>query len=301
MDMEDSTGSTRKYTITDVAVGTNVQVQVRPVATGVPGLDPTVGTNSTADVTVALLASMTPDSYKPGSNTRYTLKFTPDKTITTGTEDVTIELEDFTFSKSTISTSDVAVSVRGPYEANGTLSSDPDNVSDDAKRTFTNTPQEVVVDAPKLTVSFRVLADDFVAEIDKNTEVTIVIRQAAGVKNPSEGGAYGGKGGDLKVAIDGEASDQEINEITVLRTISLDPEDGSRGDTVTLTGKGFKDKTTLIFIRLDQANPADTSKAQSLCAAQVGGDDIGSCEVAVTSPLFLSRREHDSSRRWPRQ
>ena len=96
------------------------------------------------------------------------------------------------------------------------------------------------------------------------------------------------------------------------RIISLSEEDGGLGDVVEATGKGFKNGTSLTFfvdkaVQRDDDNDSDTPMANDdkdlanddpvpngkleldedvLCVAEVGSNDVGTCEFTVSSPTF---------------
>ena len=94
--------------------------------------------------------------------------------------------------------------------------------------------------------------------------VTIVFRQSAGITNPTEG-SKGYPGKVYPWVVDGvssyddkgtEEQQDKTNSVTVPIVIDLDVGDNEagRGDTVELTGAGFKNGTTLTFWRDDNAN-----------------------------------------------
>ena len=79
----------------------------------------------------------------------------------------------------------------------------------------------------------------------------------------------------------------ESAEFSVRRTISLSEEDGGRGTAVTVTGKGFKNGTSVTFLRMmgKGTKPADFTAGTSLCSGLASGG-VASCDFTVTSPLF---------------
>ena len=231
--------------------------------------------------TAAERATLTPDSMDPGKNTRYRLVFNANSDIRSGIEDITIELDSFSV-PSSIDASSVSVSATG----------DHDNDVTTAERVVTNSPADVAVNGEKITLTLKTQADDFLDVIDSGDVVTIVIRQSAGVSNPAAGGKYGAPAGeeadeDMFVTIDG-ADDLLINEITVLRTVGLDPDDGGRGDMVTATAEGFRKSTTVHFFLDENGDGMRDIEEFDLCTATVGGNSIGSCEFEVTRPPFGS-------------
>ena len=272
MDMEDASGSTRTYTITGLDAGASVTAQVRPLANGVAG---TASADSTADaVTQSLMAALTPSSFKPGSNARYKIVFTApgaaDAVYRSTVDDIVITLEDFNV-PSSISTDDVTVSVTDAGDSSVT----------------TNTAASVAVDGAEITIGLRIGADDFLDTISGTDEITVILRQSAGISNPSEGKSYGGRGGDLEVKF-GDASAQKVEAVAILRTLSLDPEDGGRGEMVEATGKGFKSGTTLqVFLDRNENNRFDAGDLV-LCRGLISGDEVATCNFEATNPPLES-------------
>ena len=253
------------------------------------------------DDTAAGFAMLTPDSYNPGANTRYKVEFNANGVITTGVDDITIELDSFDV-PSSIDAGAVSVSVTGPYNSDGAYDLGDDNEvggvdngddnADAPMRTVTNSAADVGVNGEKIIITLKVASDDFVNTIPDGGAITIVIRQSAGVSNPAAGGGYGRPlndeaDEDMLVTIDDE-DDLYIEEITILRTVGLDPDDGGRSDMVTATAKGFRKSTTVHFFLDEDADGVRDTEEFDLCTATVGGDSIGSCDFEVTHPPFGS-------------
>ena len=227
-------------------------------------------------------AMLTADSYGPGKNTRYKIVFSTNKEIRSGVEDITIELDSFSV-PSSIGTESVSVSAKNV---------DSNDQDDTADETLTVSPADVAVNGAKITLTLPTAADDFTNIISSKTEITIVIRQSAGISNPAAGGGYGAPVGeeadeDMFVTIDG-AADLLINEIMILRTVGLDPDDGGRGDMVTATAKGFRKSTTVHFFLDEDGDGVRDTAEFDLCTATVGSNSIGSCDFEVTRPPFGS-------------
>ncbi len=220
------------------------------------------------------------DSTTPGSNTRYIITFQADGEHTSGIDDLVIEMEDYGF-PSRVDADDVSISVEGEYTAGGKI----DDTADDSRnRTIVATAADVAVDGEELTITLKNAADDFVDEIADGYVVTVVIRQSAGISNPTEPGDSAG------AAV--EWGDQEFTttEQEIIRKVTLSEEDGGRGDTITATGKGFKNGTTLTFWLEDPSeapNGEYDSDEFQLCSAEVNSDDVGTCDFDITNPPFL--------------
>ena len=212
-------------------------------------------------------------SYNPGKNARYTIEFNASQRYVPGVHDLVVQFTDEDFQvPETISTS--AVTIQAGY-----------NVAN---------PNDVSVDDQEITL---VLGDmdpdaDGVQAIGKGQNVTIIFRTAAGIANPEEGGGYGDMsvdGQDLLWA-DGKMDANGVpteKSVQVKRTISLSEDEGGRGDEIMVTGKGFKNGTSVTFLRMesDSVKPADFAAGTGLCVAEAS-NGVATCSFTVTSPLF---------------
>ena len=73
--------------------------------------------------------------------------------------------------------------------------------------------------------------------------ITVVIRTTAGISNPTESKSY-------KAQVEfGDNDFEDVAGLFVPRVVGLDEEDGGRGDKITVTGKGYKNGTTVTFWR----------------------------------------------------
>ena len=221
-----------------------------------------------------------PAGMDPGENTKYTVKFKAGDDITTGVDEITVEFKDFSV-PSSVDADTVTVSVTGDYDEDGRscTPADTPEAGDTCRagRTFTNDAASVSVDGEKLIIDLKVRSDDFVDIIKKGVTVTVVIGQSAGISNPTEAKGYD------EVEVNGEAAE----DVMINLKLSLSEDEGGRGDTITVTGKGFKNGTTMTAYRVMGATN-DFAQSQSVCSATVGSDDVGKCDFTVTSPLFKS-------------
>ena len=223
------------------------------------------------------IPTVDPTGSDPGENTKYTVTFKAPKDFTTGVDEVTVEFTDFSVPAS-VSASAVTVSVTGLYSVtNEGQSCSPQAADTCEEATFTNSADEVAVDGEKLIIDLKVRSDDFVDKIKKDDTVKVVVSQSAGISNPTEAKSYG------EVEVNGELA----KAIPINLKLSLSEDEGGRNDTITVTGKGFKDGTTMTAYKMTNAGN-DFTLAQGLCSAQVGSDDVGKCSFDVTSPLFKS-------------
>ena len=228
-------------------------------------------------------------SSDPGDNSQYTIMFKADadpdtagsQDIRSGIDQIVIEFTDFSV-PSSIDASAVAISVEGPYNDKGIYDPDgPDNTAgntdDTPDRVVTNTADGVSVDGEKVIIDLKISSDDFVDVIKGGESVTVVVRQSAGISNPTEAKDYD------EIEVNGVVA----MPVSIDLKLSLSEDEGGRNDTITVTGKGFKNGTTMTAYKLIGKDTGFTN-AQSLCSATVGSDDVGKCEFTVTSPLFMS-------------
>lgn len=271
----------REHTVTGLTGGTDYSFAVRPVVGTTPPVTSSDAISDSEEVsTEAAPFTLEGDSSTPGSNTKYTITFQADADRTSGIDDIVVEMEDYGF-PSRIDAEDVSIRVVGAYDKDGNIDN---SIMSDAYRTVVATPADVSVDGEELTITLKNAADDFVDEIKEGYEVTIVIRQSAGITNPTEPGDSAG------ASVEWGSQEFTTTEQTILRKVTLSEEDGGRGDMVTATGKGFKNGTTLTFWLEDPSeapNGMQDSDEFVLCSAEVNSDDVGSCDFEVTNPPFL--------------
>ena len=206
--------------------------------------------------------TFTPDSMEPGDGTRYDIAFKTTKDVNTLTDELTIKLSDFDL-PSTIATRSVAIIVTdaGTDKATGADASK----AADANRDFI--PEDVTVSGSKVIITLGDMDkgddnEDF--GISEGSIIKVVLRQSAGISNPSEAKSYGpvitlADAVDLdweeQMEVDGEDEDKyPMLVMGVPRIISLDEEDGGLGTVVNATGKGYKNGTSLIVF-VDKPSP----------------------------------------------
>ena len=229
-------------------------------------------------------------SNEPGAGARYDITFTASSDLSAGVGQITIELEDFGF-PTTVEPSHISIS--------GTCYSESSN-----ERVSCSAPDAYRAWAPPATVEVSVAGESLtltVGDMNPQTDqsdniqtgdlVDVLVLQAAGITNPTEGGDYA-------AVITNNQNDTEIttDEFTVLFWVELSKEDvshyggsvqGPRGTTVTATGKGFKNGTSLSFFLDTNFNGMLDPGEILLCqVASVGSDDTGSCDFTVQNPPF---------------
>ena len=274
------------------------------------------GTLGQPGTVVTGAATFSPQSMKPGSNTRYDIMFMSGPVaLNTLTDELVIELEDFTVA-SNIGVNSVAITVADSATRAADSTASPPVLALDEDRT--TIAEDVSVNGEKIFITIGDLLKDRTGStedadfvISPKSTISVVLRQSAGVRNPSEAGDYGpvitirdaSDSGKKVVDLDFDGDDDGL-KFYVPRIVSLSEEDGGLGDVVEATGKGFKNGTSLTFFvdkymgEPDPANPtADRAKGQDgilnsgedeVCVVpNVGSNDVGSCEFTITSPTFV--------------
>lgn len=294
----------------DLGVATSTEVKITAAQPGVATLrldaydfqttvvaatDRVTSSNRTFSI-VVVGADLTLDDSDPGENTRYDVTFVATANLQAGVGEVTIELEDFDFPGSTVPgavgiSSDAYYATedddRQPAPTNAVAGWNEDGSLIAPASSYQGgliTPEDVSISGEKITISVPDMnpENDRGDDINAGDFVRVVIRQGAGIANPSEGGNY-----PAVITDNNRGVEQTSDEENVPRLVTLDETDGGRGTVVTATGKGFKNGLSLGFFLDKNANGMPDSGEVRLCdVARVGGDDTGSCSFTVSNPPF---------------
>lgn len=267
----------KKYTVTGLDAGTDVPFNVRPVsekgATGNAAV-----ANSASPTQTPKSPELTADSSTPGAATRYTVVYDATSAVEGGNGQIKLEMEDFGVPAS-ISTDDVIIRVK--HDPDGS-SADTDTTNDAGDFDQPSHPQGIETDDEEIVLTIgdtdpdEASGEKGVQGIAKTDRVTIIIQSDAGVTLPTEGGMYAWK-----------VAGADTDNVHVKRKVSLDEDDGGRGDMLEAKGKGFKNGTSLHFwLDTNEDGMPDASEF-TLCSTVVGSDDVGSCTFEVTVPPFV--------------
>ena len=256
-------------------------------------------------------------SYEPGDSSRYDLEVQLNlemPSMNTLTDEFIIELEDYNV-PSSIGVNSIAVNVDDASSADEDRTTIPEDVSVSGEKIFI-TIGDLNKDRTGVRTGFADSQGEFADfEITPGSRIHVVIRESAGISNPTEAktNGYGPvvtitkPDGTLLVDEnwDDEDAPAEVNAspsivVTLPWTIKLDEDEGGLGDVITATGLGFKDKTTLtVFVdKPEDDNDPKTPESEHmpdglldlgedvLCQETVDGDDTATCEFTVTHPTF---------------
>ena len=237
-----SRGTPTKVKLTATSGGGAVIVELivqvtRTAAAEQPALD----TRDTAPIDSMITVEGAPN---PGKVDRIELMFDLPEETNTLVHDMVIDMEDFVF-PSSVGTSSVVVSATGfaGISKNGI---------------YTFTPEDVDVDGTNLVLSLGDVTEDTsggkeqggVYEIPAGSDITVVIRSTADIATPTEAGGY-----PVTITFGGNEI-EDFAEVMIDRVVNLaDASSGDggleagRGDVATVSGKGYKNGTTVTFWR----------------------------------------------------
>lgn len=268
-------------------------------------------------VTIEVYENIVPSSYKPGANARFDVNFVAPTALEASASEISIDLVDFKL-PSTIDRSQVSIKSDAVYgnDADGNedqLLPQGTAVTGGNYQVGYQTPTAVSVSGDELTLTvpdMNPVSDASADNIRAGDLVTILIQQGAGINNPTEGGNYD----EIEITNNVDSTTIAGSVIAVPFLVELSEEDGGRGTTVTATGKGFKNGTSLGFFldlpsHVDDDNDPATAASDDdgtdgvdtnmepngtfdpgevkLCdVASVGGNDVGSCDFTVNNPPF---------------
>lgn len=216
-------------------------------------------------------SSFTATTDEPGAVAQYTITFTATADYAPGRDNLVIKLRRFNeyrfhFNRDDIKPSTISIKPEGSNSAN---------------------PQAVDWNGSTMTITLpdfdptTEATDADADQINSGESVTVTIQKHWLIRNPTECGDY-------PAVISGPGPDLTTAALTIRCVVELSAQEGPRGTRVTATGTGFKNSTTLSFFLDSDIDGALDSGEFLLCTvAQVGPDDIGSCDFTVNDPSSL--------------
>ena len=227
----------------------------------------------------------------PGDIAQITVKFETSMFLAID-ESITLEVSDDLGVPGRISASDVSISGMGAESGAENADKNPESAS----------PHSVIVETDpaaerySITLNIGNMDDSVDRRTDKGLAagpVTVVFRQGAGLTNRTEGGSD-----DWFVKTSQEdlldslpmTDDHDEGQIptvyTVPHTISLSSYADSRGEEITVIGKGFKNDTTTRFWRDANGDGTRDTDETVLCEANANSDDVATCKFTLSNPPF---------------
>jgi hypothetical protein len=270
------------------------------------------GSVSTSILASSITAAADPTD--PGAIAKWTVVFANEQRLAGGTGEIIIEFEDDVNVPVVIDPSDVTItttrfsnSETGTTDVTGTLVANPQGVNvrlvgspkDEAEITLEIGDME----PSTVTEGFQgIEGNDAHNKAGADTTVTVIFRQGAGLKNPTEAkpGFSCSVSGDtpaecyrVKVATTNhatKATSSHANGALIPRTLDISSNNGTRGANVNVIGKGFRNSTTATIWRdADQDGTRDSGEID-LNTAQVGSDDSFTVAITIANPPFVAGR-----------
>ena len=258
----------------------------------------------------------------PGAIAKWTVTFDNPVTLAANTGEIIIEFEDDVHVPTVIDPKDVTITadrfsnLPSGGGATGTVVANPLGVNVRLVSQYSGTTEGTgVKDEPEVTLTLADMepststtgAQGIYGPLADSTAtlVTVVFRQSAGLKNPTEakeGFLTSGASGQYdvrvatsaslaRVAVDGgDWADTNFRAATIPRKVIVSSDNGTRGKTLTVTGKGFQNGTTATVWRDVDGDGTRDSGEIDLASALVGGDDTFSAAVVVSSPPFTTTK-----------
>jgi len=256
------------------------------------------------------------DPNDPGAVAKWTITFDNPVTLNANTGEIIIEFEDDAQVPSVIDPKDVTITSErfsnlpgSGSPATGTVVANPLGVNVRLVSKYSGSSEGTgVKDEPEVTLT--------VADMEPSTattgsqgilgpllsgtvnKVTVVFRQTAGIKNPTEakeGFTTSGGARQYTVQVATSASTARVGtpssqSAEIPRKLILSSDNGERGKTITVTGKGFQNGVTATVWRdTDGDGTRDTGEID-LANALVGGDDTFSASVKIANPPFTTTK-----------
>ena len=284
-----------------------------PVSASVMIGDMGDGTTTPDPMMTRMASSVDARPDDPGDATQITVKFMIKEFLAVD-DSITLEVSDDLGVPSSIRAADVSI---GGMAAN--TAADANTFHEVASPRSVIVETDSVAERYVITLNIGDMDDDEGPEKGLAMgEVTVTLRQEAGITNRTEGGnddwfAYTSQETPLQslpcvekdatMACTGDNVKLKVGQIDnvydVPWTISLSSYGDSRGEQITAIGKGFKNGTTTKFWRDPDRNgkidgPRDTDGDGEidipgepvLCSSTANGDDIATCDFTLSNPPF---------------
>jgi hypothetical protein len=237
----------------------------------------------------AVSVSQMPDD--PGAAARYTVKFRPPNELLAGKDLIIFTLDEEFYVPDNLNVNQISISadqIIGGTSPSPGQSVAPLDVTVDFSGAKSNKP-EIALTVPDMDPSdgtgWNHIAND--------ANVIVILRQSAGIENPTESGTDPFKIRVSNNGVDpGAAGDTKIDLVTP-SIVELSSTSDPRGNSVTAVAKGFDGGSTVTFWRDADGDGVQGSGEIDLCSAQANGDNIASCDFTVHNPPFVKGAGND--------
>ena len=234
-----------------------------------------------------------PTSRTPGARTSYEVKFVTPEVIGHHTGSIVMVLHEDIQVPRSISPSNVRVQ----YQTAAKLVL----VSGFASDVFLG-DQENHRRPTTINIAHDLGDNDSQVDIPCKATVTVTFTSGAGITNPTERGSYAwkvGVGSDSQLvdanhpedkvqqAFRTAFPDSEDTGLLVDREVQLNRKEGNRGQSVTVTARGYRAGRTLTVWRDANVDGQRDSGERVLCEVVVGSDGVGRCNFTVFVPPFV--------------
>ena len=230
-------------------------------------------------------------SRSPGAGTGYEITFVTPAEIEALTGSIVMVLDEDIRVPGSISRSRVRVQYRFANERVGGLASDVSLNDQDNHRRPTS-----------VNIAHRVRKDNSQVDIPAGALVTVTFSREAGIVNPTVGGSYAwqvGVGSGIRL-VNANHPEAEVREafrlasaesedagLLVDRQVQLSRQEASRGQSVTVTARGYREGRTLTVWRDANLDGKRDPGERVLCEVVVGSNGTGRCDFTVSVPPFV--------------
>ena len=229
-------------------------------------------------------------SRSPGARTGYEVTFVTPVDIEALTGSIVMELDEDIRAPRSISSFRVRVQYRTDDERVGGLASDVSLIDQDNYRRPTT-----------INIAHRLRSNNSQVAIPAGAAVTVTFSREAGIANPTEGGSYTwkvgvGSGsrlvnanhpeGEVREAFRLASAEGEDTGLLVDRKVQLSRQEASRGQSVTVTARGYREGRTLTVWRDANLDGQRDTGEWVLCQVVVANAGTGRCDFTVAVPPF---------------
>ena len=236
-----------------------------------------------------------PASRSPGARTSYEVTFMTPVEIVPHTGSIVMVLHEDIRVPRSIGSARVRVGYRSGAERIGGFASDVSlNDQDNPRRPTT------------INIAHGLVNNNSQVPIPVGAVVTVTFSSEAGISNPTEGGSYAWEVGvgsdshlvnanhpvhagdpDIRKAFRLASADGKDTGLLVDREVQLSRQEASRGQSVTVTARGYGDGRTLTVWRDANLDGQRDPGERVLCEVVVGSNGTGRCEFTAFVPPFV--------------